>query len=376
MKKDYSPEDLIKKYVDGTASPEEKAIVESWHLQDIKESTYSPSKTKIELVHNSMRAKMLRSVTKRKTIALWPKIAYAAAAVLLLGVGVTFLILNLKPKPHQNIAQLKPGTFKNDAVAGNNAILTLGNGKKVALADLTSHNIAKIAGKQVHKSAGGGLVYSKVNPGTVGALVYNMLSVPRGGGKHEIKLSDGTLAVLDAGSSIRFPVAFAGSDRSVEITGQVYFEVVHNPAQPFSVKAGSQTIRDIGTKFNVNAFDGEIRTTLIEGSVKVNSLVLKPGQQAIQKGNGNLSIIDHVDEPEVIAWKNDMFMFGKNTSLETVMNQLSRWYDMDIVYQGQVKPYHFGGDMPRYSKLSDVLKILAYSGVQFSVDGKKIIVYQ
>jgi len=164
----------------------------------------------------------------------------------------------------------------------------------------------------------------------------------------------------------------------VSITGQVYFEVVHNIKQPFYVTAKGQIIEDIGTHFNVNAFEDEptVKTTLLEGSIKINGNILRPGQQAITKCNGSLAFENAVDLEQVIAWKNDKFEFNKNTNLEAVMRQLARWYDLDISYQGANKQYHFAGDMPRDSKLSDVLKILEYNGLQFSVDGKKLTVYQ
>jgi len=303
-----------------------------------------------------------------KVRGLWPRILVAASIILALSVFGYFAVRQ-KQQPNQ-VAQLKPGTFKNDALPGNKAILTLANGQQLAV---TSIPAGSIGTTNIQKTANGALVYHQSD---AAADVYNMLTVPRGGGKHELRLADGTLAVLDASSSIRFPVAFNGKDRRVSITGQVYFEVVHNARQPFYVTVENQTIEDLGTHFNINAFDGEVRTTLLEGSVKVNQALLKPGQQAVQQANGKFSVVDNVDMDEVIGWKNDLFKFGNNTSLQTVMSQLGRWYDMDVVFEGTSKTYHFGGDIPRSSKLSDALKILAYSGVQFSVDGKKIIVYE
>jgi len=372
MDKQHIPEDLIKRYLNGTATEEEKALVETWHLQDFVKSITAPDEEEITQVHAQMRQAIERHATPIRKLSPWYRIAAAASILLFLSVGGYFL---LHKHPVQQVAVLKPGTFKNDALPGNKAYLTLSNGKQIAVTSLSAGQIKANTDAQVQKAANGEVIYHAV-VNNEAALVYNTFTVPRGGGKHEIKLADGTLAVLDAESSIRFPVAFTGKERRVTITGQVYFEVVHNNQQPFYVNAGNQTIEDIGTHFNVNAFDGTIKTTLIEGSVKVNGALLKPGQQAIELPDGTLNIFNNIDEEEVLAWKNDLFKFGDNTSLQTVMNQLSRWYDMDIVYQGTGKTYHFGGDMPRYSKLSDVLKILAYNGVQFSVDGKKIIVYQ
>jgi transmembrane sensor len=355
-------EELARKYLKGTISAEEQQEFDQWFADNAAEQ----SATEIDLDETSHREELLTRIHAEaginKVKRLWPRIAAAASILLMLSAGGYFL---LHKSPPQQVAQLKPGTFKNEVLPGNKAVLTLANGQQLAL---TSIPAGKITNTNIQKTTTGGLVYSQSDEQPD---VYNTLTVPRGGGKHELKLADGTLAVLDAGSSIRFPVAFNGKDRRVSITGQVYFEVVHKAEQPFYVSAGKETIADIGTHFNVNMFDGDVKTTLIEGSVKVNSLLLKPGQQAIGE-----TLNTHVNEEEVLAWKNDLFKFGKNTSLQMVMNQLSRWYDMEVVYEGQSKTYHFGGDMPRYSKLSEVLKILAYNGVQFSVDGKKIIVYQ
>ncbi|MGN6398682.1 MAG: FecR family protein [Mucilaginibacter sp.] len=372
---------LLDKYLAGKASPEEERLLEEYYRRLDKSSDLELSQEE----ETALQQLILRNIWEqigdeskvipmkpRRNLSLW----YAAASiVIVIGVG-GYYVRHKVTKPAEQLAQLKPGTFKNDALPGNKAILTLANGQRLAL---TSIPAGHIQNTNVQKTSGGALVYDQSD---AAPDVFNTLTVPRGGGKHELRLADGTLAVLDAGSSIRFPVAFNGNQRQVEITGQVYFEVVHNATKPFSVKANGTVIRDLGTHFNINAFsdEPEVKTTLLEGSIAVSAAgnpatTLKPGQQAVVS-KGTLSIRNNVDVSEVIAWKNDMFKFGKDTPLQTVMNQLSRWYDMDLVYQGTGKVYHFGGDMPRYSKLSDVLKILTYSGVQFSVEGKKIIVYE
>ncbi|TWI97615.1 FecR family protein [Mucilaginibacter frigoritolerans] len=369
---------LLEKYRLGTCSKEEIVLLESWYLSESKLPGEDITQNTLLQAHERIAASIAKNTgfpcqTQKPIIRLWPRIAAAASILLFLSIGGYFLL----HKPGKNqISAIKPGIFKNDAVAGNMAVLTLGNGKKVTLTALNPGNIAKVAGKNVRKSKVGDLIYLKDNAASNSEIVYNTLTVPRGGGKHELTLSDGTLAILDAESSIRFPVNFTSSKRQVFITGQVYFEVTHNAHQPFSVRVGNETIEDIGTRFNISAFDLHPRTTLIEGSIKVNDFVLTPGQQSFEQDNGVIKILNHADMQEVLAWKNDMFVFNSETSLKTVMDQISRWYDMDVVYVNTGKTYELGGDMPRYSKLSDVLKILTYSGVKFSVDGKKIIVYQ
>jgi len=329
----------------------------------------------------SFGAHMLDEINSRigyqpkRVIRLLPRIAAAASILLCLSVGAYFA---LRPKAlNQQMAILKPGTFKNDVLPGkNNAYITLGNGQRVILSATTAGSLAQQGNTRIQKDSTGQIVYQA---GTANAeLVYNTLVVPRGGGKRELRLADGTLAILDAGSSIRFPVAFTGRDRRVSITGQVYFEVVHNDRQPFFVTAKGQTIQDVGTHFNVNAFDDEpmMKTTLLEGSIKFNDKLLKPGEQAVVSATGKMTIRNSIDVNEVTAWIKDKFEFEENADLPADMRQLARWYDLQITYQGSKKQYHFGGDMLRNTKLSDVLKILESNGLQFSVDGNKLIVYQ
>lgn len=359
-------EELLAQFND-TANEAELRELISVALQD-EITRIDPTLPDLEQKEVEIYAALLPHIREQRKSSLWPRIAVAASIIVAIGIGGYFA-LHKTPKPAQWVTQLKPGTFKNDAQPGNKAILTLGNGQQLTVTSLPAGHITN---SNAQKTANGELVYNQ--SGAV-PKEYNTFTVPRGGGKHEIRLADGTLAVLDAESSIRFPVAFNGKDRRVTITGQVYFEVVHKTNQEFFVTAGDQTIEDIGTHFNVNAFDGKVKTTLIEGSIKVNDVMLQPGQQAVEN-NGKLSVNDHIDEEEVLAWKNGLFKFGSDASLETVMNQLSRWYDLDVVYQGPPRQHQFGGIISRDLKLSSVCKILAISGVQFSLDGKKITVYQ
>lgn len=301
-----------------------------------------------------------------KIIHLWPRIAVAASIAILLTTGSYFLVHR---QPASPATAIQPGVFRNDVSPGNKAILTLANGQQLTVAAIPAGQVSNTSAR---KNEDGTLVYAKSNSAPD---VYNTLTVPNGGGKHELKLADGTLVVLDAGSSIRFPVAFNGNERRVTVTGQVYFEVAHDVKKPFFVSVFGQTIEDIGTHFNINSFDSIISTTLLEGSIKVGQVILKPGQQAIQTINGQLSVSGTVDEEAVMAWKNDLFKFN-HTDLHSVMNQLARWYDVDVTYEGPEKPYHFGGYLPRDGKLTSILKILELNGVKFSLDGRKLIVYR
>jgi ferric-dicitrate binding protein FerR (iron transport regulator) len=196
-------------------------------------------------------------------------------------------------------------------------------------------------------------------------------------------LSDGTKVWLNASSSIRFPVIFTGDVRSVTITGEAYFEVAKNTAMPFKVKTTTSEVEVLGTHFNINSYDDEavVKTTLLEGAVKVASLgngvlrYLKPGQQSIINKEGKISIVEHADTEEAMAWRNGYFQF-KSSDVKSILRQISRWYDVDIVYNGNIN-LHFTGQLTRNENVSKVFEALSLTNeVHFKIDGKKIIVSQ
>ena len=186
---------------------------------------------------------------------------------------------------------------------------------------------------------------------------------------------------MNAASSIRFPVVFGGAERTVTITGEAYFEVTKNAAMPFKVKTNTSEVEVLGTHFNVNAYDDEtaVKTTLLEGAVKIaatgNATVkyLQPGQQSVINKEGRINIVDHADTEEAMAWLNGHFQF-KSSDLRSILRQISRWYDVDIVYSGNVN-LHFTGQLTRNENASKVFEALALTNeVHFKIDGKKIIV--
>jgi ferric-dicitrate binding protein FerR (iron transport regulator) len=213
---------------------------------------------------------------------------------------------------------------------------------------------------------------------------YNTLFNPRGSKVISLTLSDGTKVWLNSESSLKYPIAFNASTREVEITGEAYFEVKHNAKQPFKVHLPNGTVvEDIGTAFNVNAYtdESDIKTTLIEGSVIVrresSNVKLKPGQQAVlnqvNQGITRIEVQTNVDMDEVLSWKNGTFSYT-NTDLQTIMRQMARWYDVEVVYQDPVND-HYTVDVPRTVPVSQLFKFIEMSGgVHFKIEGKKIIV--
>ena len=289
-----------------------------------------------------------------------------AVAAMLLGIIATGLYF-------WNTAGNKTATtyVKNDVAPGSNkAVLILGDGSRVAL-DSAGNQTLRQGTIAIHQQ-GGQLQYDQ--QGTETSVSYNTLSTPRGG-QFQIILPDGTKVWLNAASSLRYPTAFTGGERRVEITGEAYFEVAKNAAMPFRVKISREaTVEVLGTHFNINAYTDEaaIRATLLEGKIKVMDVVLNPGEQA-QITTG-INIQRHVDTSAVMAWRYGLFNFeGQN--LKEVMRQLSRWYDIEVIYEGTVPDIVFGGKMLRNINLSQLLKVLEDAEVHFTLEeGRKLII--
>lgn len=307
------------------------------------------------------------------------RIAAAAAIILLLGAGAYKWSGR---SPEAPIARANPsgGQLKNDvAPGGNKAVLTLANGSAIILDSAHAGMLAQQGNTTVIKQGNGRLAYNTTQEKPE-EMLYNMLATPRGG-QYQLVLPDGSKVWLNAASSIRFPTAFAGNERKVEVTGEAYFEVTKNAAMPFRVKTDNGAVVEVlGTHFNVNAYNDEpaTRITLIEGSVKVSGktgdTVIKPGQQArLTAQSSVLKVADDADIEEVMAWKNGAFQFN-GADIQAVMRQISRWYDVDVDYKGNIS-LHFAGTMSRNVNISQVLEILEKAGgIKTVVAGRKITV--
>lgn len=311
----------------------------------------------------------------------WLHWAAAAVVVLLLGSGYYYFTRNNEP---QKKLVLQPEKT-NDIAPPNtvNAILTLSNGQKIIL-DSTGNGVVAMQGKvNVVKLADGEIVYK----GNTENIEYNTLSNPRGSKVISLILADGSKVWLNAGSTLKYPTAFAGNERKVEVTGEAYFEVAHisssheggrEEAMPFIVTKGETSVRVLGTHFNVSAYDDEksLDVTLLEGSVKVSNgnqnVLISPGEQA-DIHDSRLTIQNNVDVEEVMAWKNGLFSY-KGADVETIMRQVSRWYNVDVVFEEPVTE-KFYAQVSRNTNVSKLLKMLeATRAVHFSINGKTITV--
>ena len=302
----------------------------------------------------------------------------AASIVLLLGIGA---ILFFNPGRKHQLVSEKESKIKKDIAApgASHAIITLINGEKIILDSAQNGNLARQGNVNLVKLADGRLVYSQESTITSQEVTYNILTNPRGSKVVSITLVDGTQVWLNAESSLTYPTAMTGKERRVEITGEAYFEVVHNADKPFIVKnlAKNVEVQVLGTHFNMNTYDdGETtKVTLLEGSVRVkkenDEQKIKPGQQA--EVISTIKILDNVDIEEVMAWKNGKFQFT-DANIETIMKQIARWYDAEIVYEGKI-PGHFVVDIPSDVPVSKLLRILELTNrVHFTIVGKKIFV--
>ncbi|NRF41151.1 FecR family protein [Pedobacter foliorum] len=298
----------------------------------------------------------------------WSKIAAAAVILVTLSVGV-FYYSKQDVKSDELAHDIAPG--------GNKAILTLANGKKIVLTDAKNGMLAADPGVSVTKLADGKIIYA-LESGNVANAAFNNIETPRGG-QYQVILPDGSKVSLNAASSLTYPASFATlKERRVELKGEAYFEVAKDKKHPFIVKTENQEIKVLGTHFNINSYTDEpmIKTTLIEGSVLVKASgmeqILKPGYQAVN-GIGGLRIVEaNVDE--VLAWKNGYFMFDSE-GIESVMRKISRWYNVDVVFKGNVSKDKFGGTVSRFENVSQVLRKLEYTDkVHFIIEERRIIV--
>lgn len=373
MNRDQAKE-LIEKYNKGLANAEERAWVDNWFLNESRKYQFSEQDSdflhlKEEIWQGSVRGAGLGIRPKPKAWRLWPRIAAAAVILAMFAAGFHFYN-NRTLQKNMLAADIAPG--------GNKAILTLANGQRIVLNDAGKGEISRQSGITVSKSKDGELIYTVVEAEQKSAEnTFNTISTPKGG-QYTIMLSDGTRVMLNSASSLTFPTALKGPYRRVELNGEAYFEVAKQKDSRFRVVSGMQTVEVLGTHFNVNAYTDEetIKTTLLEGSVKVSaakaSAVIEPGEQAVWNRSSENELIKRwVDTDKEMAWINGVFSF-EGDDLKSIMRQVARWYDVNVIYEGPINEEKYFGGISRNSKLSAVFKILELNNVNFKVSGKTV----
>ena len=369
--------DLLNRYRNGQASEEEKALVESWYAEYTKNTAIPEiDDRELENNHDELLQRIMAELTAVRKINYRRLISIAAFAILILCAGVLFI---KQHKPHQDqlhlTAQKKP--IDNLPPGGNRAVLILSNGSKIDLGSKKNGTLTNEKGMIIHKNAAGRISYDQTKHHTASqADVFNTILTPKGG-QYQLVLSDGTKVWLNSASTLKYPVAFAATKREIELSGEAYFEVAHDRHKPFRVISNGQVVEVLGTHFNVNAYQDErvIKTTLLEGSVKVltngTSSKIKPGQQ-VQVKNGHAAV-STADMEEAIAWKNGFFYF-KDDDIQTVMRQLSRWYNVTVKYEGQIPTREFSGQMNKNIDASHLLHILSIEQINYRIENKTIVI--
>lgn len=364
---------LLERYLDGTASEAERKVIED-HLRLLEESGQEPSPALLAHKRQEILARLQRKMDTPVVIPIYRRrlVRVAAAAVLLIGISTTAWMLSRNtsgdvptPIAQTSLQEVGPGR--------NGAVLTLSSGEQLIL-DSSGNGALATEGKiQVIKQEGE-LLYS----GAETEDLVNTVSTGRGR-QWSVTLPDGTRAWLNAASSLQYSLNFSGATREVTTTGEVYFEVAKDASRPFLVSTDDMMVTVLGTHFNINAYPDEagIRTTLLEGQVRVSrgdeQILLRPGQQARLTNASPIMITDKIDLQQVMAWKSGFFEF-RDLDLPTIMRQISRWYDIDVRYEGTPGNETFGGRIGKDVNLARVLKGLEITGVKFRLENNILVV--
>ena len=375
---------LLDKYISGEASLEEEQQLLNFY-SSFGKSDVTPSEPEFSLLEDKMFSRVTEHIDlpepiKRNFGGIFTKISIAATLIV---ATTTALYFYNKPK------QIEPESFaeintKNDIAPGNDkAILTLADGSRISLDDAAKGFVASQGNTSITKTEDGQIVYEKNEDGIKklnGVLAANTIQTPKGG-RYTISLPDGSRVWLNSASSLTYPTTFASSERKVKLTGEAYFEIAKNKKVPFRVESNNQVVEVLGTHFNINSYEDEafIKTTLLEGSVRIilnssspNAKLLKPGQQSLTSVSESGIKVQNTDTEKAIAWKNGYFKF-KNTPIKDIMREIERWYDVELVYDGKLAPDEFTGYISNDVKISSVLKMLEESGgIKFTVKGRKL----
>lgn len=364
---------ILHKVDSGIASEEEEDIAKYWlhYFQREDVPTLSAAELDEESIAVFTTLMKKRSTRPAGIRRLW----YPAVAAAVFVIIAAFWFYS-----GRQASSGKTVAYANDVAPGKKtATLTLANGKKIVLSDALDGEIAKQAGVSIFKTPDGQVVY-KIDPAQQpgAAEAHNMLSTSRSE-TYQIILPDGSKVWLNAASSIKYPATFASlKKRAVELSGEAYFEIAKDEKHPFVVKTDQQEVEVLGTHFNVNAYndEGVTKTVLLEGAVRINTGnaaggVLKPGQQGVLIA-GKLKI-EPADIETELAWKNGFFRFN-DEQLESIMKKISRWYDIQVVYENEeLKKEPFAGVTTRFANVSELLRMLELTGeVKFKINGRQI----
>jgi len=382
---------ILEKYLSGKASAEERALVDHWYLKTSNQHKLN-DQDDFERLNEELwlgtKKKAGLLPAKKPVRKLWPGMAIAASLLLVLGAALWFYTYTT----HHSAAITV--VVKDMAPGRNTATLTFANGKTITLSDAKTGLV--ITSNLTYNDGSSVGAYPELAPATAvkDEITQLTASTPRGG-TYQITLPDGTHVWLNADSKLIFPSKFSASERKVQLTGEAYFEVakvIHpvkslkgeiteNKNIPFIVVSKNQEVEVLGTHFNINSYgdEGSVKTTLLEGSVKVNplasptgagSVVLKPGQQAVVNGNSEIKVTE-ADMELAMAWKNGFFYF-KDADIKVILRTFSRWYDIDVVSPTNLGDRKFSGKLYRNVNAYQALQVLKLLGVDFNLEKNEL----
>ena len=349
---------IIKRLSEEHLSEEESAFFDKWYQNSSNREYYNDLlKIRSGIIASQVKERIDKRKAwnqvrpARKISLIRTLLKFAAIMILPLSLGVFLLIReNKQEKVVYAEVPVQPGKKQ--------AVLTLSSGQQVMLADTIVHVNEK--GMVISNFPDKELVYKIMNDTMKTETIYNTVTVPRGG-EYKLVLADGTIVWLNSDSHIRYPVTFSGNTRQVELEGEAYFEVAKDVEKPFIVRMNEYNVRVTGTQFNVRNYSNEsLATTLVEGGVQIEGKGkvdrLRPGQQAVLENNEIRIRVVNVEEQ--VAWRHGAFGFTQ-CRLENIMEELARWYDVDVFYMNQqVKDYHFSAWFKRSSSINEVINIL------------------
>lgn len=387
-------EQLLERYLQGIATSEETAELFAWlrendpesitGLEEIIERNYAEAFSQSGCLNGPESERALASILKKINNKKATKVRFfssrvAAAVVVLLSVGAIlhFLFPTQTLPPTKHIAKVPAQVVQ--APQSNFAVITLANGNRVSLDSAGKGQLAVQGNVRLLKLASAQIVYQGSTKAKGEKLAYNTLTNPRGSKVIDMTLSDGSRVWLNAGSSITYPVAFLTDERRISITGEAYFEVVHDPDKPFYVSKGRMEVEVLGTGFNVDAYDDEnsIKITLLDGAVKVSNAIgsveMKPLEQATLTNNKRPLIRKGADIEQVMAWKNGLFDFD-GMSLKEAVPQLEHWYDIDVECEAGMPDVPLFGKIHRNLSLTALLDILRGAGFHFKMEKDRRLV--
>ncbi|MCX2584417.1 FecR domain-containing protein [Pedobacter sp. MR22-3] len=369
---------LVQKYLDGEASTEEKNALDDYYLlfRDEPDQTSLLSDKQLFFLEQRLENGLFARIHQpSKVWRMWPRIASVAATVAVIVFGASLFVYHKQQNTNitTNATDITPGKIA--------ATLTLSNGKKISLSDAANGEIAKEAGISVTKTADGQIVY-EIKETTSVENNINTLTTSKGE-TYVLTLPDKSRVWMNAASSLTYSTSLnEHKQRRVKLDGEAYFQIAKDKAHPFIVESKGQEVEVLGTHFNINSYgdDKIVRTTLLEGSVKVvfqkgerNEKILKPGQQSILLPDNRIAVKE-VDVNEAVAWRDGKFIFDRE-DMGTIMRKVARWYNVEVIFEDDIQNKQITGSVSRYANLSELLKVLEATGrAHFKTEGRKVII--